>query len=111
MSCLKTDYHKIKSYFDEIASLDEAMLMRFLNWTLPTYSENIVLNPQLWNSWNSQAQKQYESIISGMGGDFEKILNQELPFETLDDIQAAINTQFGIINMHTDPNFDLFLLS
>lgn len=110
MSCLNIDYHKIKSYFDEIANLDEAMLMRFLNWTLPTYSENIVLNPQLWNSWNSQAQKQYERIISGMGGDFEKILNQELPFETLDDIQAAINTQLGIINMHTDPNFDLFLL-
>ena len=111
MSCLNTDYLKIKSYFDEIASLDETMLMRFLNWTLPTYSENIVLNPQLWNSWNSQAKKQYESIISGIGGDFEKLLNQEIPFETLDDIQAAINTQLGIIDMQTDPNFNLFLLS
>ena len=111
MSCLNTDYLTIKSYFDEIASLDETMLMRFLNWTLPTYSENIVLNPQLWNSWNSQAKKQYESIISGIGGDFEKLLNQEIPFETLDDIQAAINTQLGIIDMQTDPNFNLFLLS
>ena len=111
MSCLNKVYLKIKSYFDEIASLDETMLMRFLNWTLPTYSENIVLNPQLWNSWNSQAKKQYESIISGIGGDFEKLLNQEIPFETLDDIQAAINTQLGIIDMQTDPNFNLFLLS
>lgn len=108
MSCLNTDYLKIKSYFDEIVSLDETMLMRFLNWSLPTYSENIVLNPKLWNSWNSQAQKQFESIISGMGGDFEKILYHELPFESYEEMQTAINIQFGIIDMKTSPKYDLF---
>ena len=48
--------------------------------------------------------------LSGMIVSKVASVNQELPFETLDDIQAAINTQLGIINMHTDPNFDLFLL-
>lgn len=109
MSCLNTDYPKIKTYFDEITNLDETKLKRFLNWTLPTYSENIVLNPRLWNTWNTRAKKQYESIITGMGGDFEKMLKQESPFETLEDFQTAINTQFGIINMQKNPKYDLFL--
>lgn len=93
MSCLNSDYAKIKKYFDDVEILTEIELKRFLNWTLPTYSENIVLSPKLWNSWNSEAKKEYERIISGMGGDFEKMLNRELPFESYEDIQTAINIQ------------------
>ena len=110
MSCLNSDYAKIKKYFDDVEILTEIELKRFLNWTLPTYSENIVLSPKLWNSWNSEAKKEYERIISGMGGDFEKMLKRELPFESYEDIQTAINIQYGIINMKASPKYDLFLL-
>ena len=109
MSCLQLDYVKIKKYFDDIEGLDEDELKRFLNWTLPTYSENIVLNPKLWDSWSKKAKSQYERIVSGMGGDFEKMLNRELPFKTYEDIEVAINTQFGIIDMNNVPKYDLFL--
>lgn len=42
-----------------------------LNWSFPTYSENSVLSPKLWNSWNTDAKVEYERIVSGMIGDFE----------------------------------------
>lgn len=109
LSCLKSDHDKIKKYFDDIENFTESELKRFLNWTLPTYSENIVLNPRLWDSWSEKAKSQYESIISGMGGDFERMLNREFPFESYTEIEAAINTQFGIIDMNSSPKYDLFL--
>ena len=109
MSCLKLDYAKIKKYFDDIEELDENKLKRFLNWTLPTYSENIVLSPKLWEAWSEKAKNQYERIVSGMGGDFEKMLNREFPFETYKDIEVALNVQFGIIDMNNVPQYDLFL--
>lgn len=109
MSCLKLDYVKIKKYIDDIEGLDEYELKRFLNWTLPTYSENIVLNPKLWDLWSEKAKRQYERIVSGMGGDFEKMLNGEFPFETYEDMEVAINTQFGIIDMNSVPQYNLFL--
>ena len=91
--------------------MDEEKLKRFLNLTLPTYSENIVLSPRLWDSWSSKAKKEFEQIISGMGGDFEKMLNRELPFTSLEEIQTAINVQFGIIDMESSPKYDLFLVN
>lgn len=45
-----------------------------------------------------------------MGGDFEKMLNRKLPFESYEEIQTAINIQLGIIDMKTSPKYDLFLL-
>lgn len=110
ISCLKCDYNKIKKYFDDIENLDEEKLKRFLNLTLPTYSENIVLSPSLWDSWSSNAKKEFEQIISGMGGDFEKMINRESPFASLEEIQMAINVQFGIIDMESSPKYDLFLV-
>lgn len=110
MSCLKIDYPKIIKYFDEIENLEENKLKCFLNWTLPTYSENIILSPKLWDSWNAESKKEYERIITGMGGDFEKMLNQENPFDSFEELQTAIKTQFGIINIYENPKYDLFLL-
>lgn len=109
ISCLQVDYKKIRKYFDDIEALSENELKKFLNWTLPTYSENIVFNPKLWNAWDEKGKKQYESIISGMGGDFEKMLKHEIPFETFEDLKTAINVQFGIIDMKKTPKFNLFL--
>ena len=110
MSCLKLDYAKVKKYFDDIEELDENKLKRFLNWILPTYSENIVLSPKLWESWSEKAKNQYERIVSGMGGDFEKMLNREFPFETYEDMEIALKTQLGIIDMNNVPQYDLFLV-
>ena len=110
MSCLKADYDEIKTYIDEVKNLDENQLKHFLNWTLPTYSENIVLSPKLWDSWNIDAKVEYERIVSGMSGDFEKLLNQEFPFDSFDEIQTAMNAQLGIIDMSHKTKYDLFLL-
>lgn len=111
LSCLNEDYPKIKDYVDEIENLTKEELKRFLNWTLPMYSENIVLSPKLWNLWNAKAQREYEMIVSGIFGDFEKILNQEIPFENPEEILMAFKTQFGLINMKKDPKYDLFLIA
>ena len=78
--------------------------LRFVSGSVLNYDTII-----LWDSWSEKAKSQYERIVSGMGGDFEKMLNRELPFETYEDIEVAINTQFGIIDMNNVPKYDLFL--
>lgn len=45
-----------------------------------------------------------------MGGDFEKMLNREFPFETYEDMEIALKTQLGIIDMNNVPQYDLFLV-
>lgn len=110
MSCLKVDYDKIKIYFDEVENLDETQLKCFLNRTLPAYSENIVLNPKLWDSWSPSAKREYEKIVSGMCGDFEKLLNRNLPFDSFEEFEIAFKSQLGIINMNKRIKYDLFLL-
>lgn len=107
-SCLKEDYCKIKEYFDDVEKFNEIELIRFLNWTLPTYSENIILSPRLWNGWKTQAKKEYENIIAGMFGDIKKVIRNEDPFERIEDYFKAIQTQYGIINMSKDPKYNLF---
>lgn len=110
MSCIDEDYRIIKDYFDEVENLNDVELKRFLNWTLPTYSENIVLSPRLWNAWKTPAKIEYEHIIAGMFGDFEKILQHEDPFENVENYFSALQTQYGIINIKKDTKYDLFLL-
>ena len=110
MSCLKCDYDRLKIYFDDIRNMDENKLKRFLNWNLPTYSENIVLSPRLWEQWDNKAQKEYEKMIAGPMGDFEKILNKENPFDSYEDLLMAFKVHCGYIDMNSDPKYDLFIL-
>ena len=109
MSCLKKDYEKLKPYFDDVENFDEIRVKRFLNWNLPTYSENIVLSPKLWNQWNKKAQNEYEKIIAGPMGDFEKILNYENPFDSEEEFLKAFMIGCGYIDMQSDSKYDLFL--
>lgn len=108
MSCLEEDYSKIKAYLDDVEKLNEMELIRFLNWTLPMYSENIILSPRLWDMWKTQAKKEYERMIAGIVGNFEKVLQQKAPFETMEDFFDAVQIQDGIINMEKEPKYNLF---
>ena len=110
MSCLKIDYQEIKAYFDDVETLNEEELKRFLNWTLPTYSENIILSPSLWNSWRAFAKREFEMKISGQFGDFGKVLRHENPFESMNELFSAYCTQYGIVNLKRNTKYDLFLL-
>lgn len=108
LSCFDIDYEGLKIYFEQIKQLSTDNLKIFFNNLLPTYSENIVLSPRLWNSWTAFSKRQYETVVRGGIGDFKKLLNLESPFNSYEDIIKAIFIDRGMNDMLEKPKYDLF---
>ena len=53
LSCLNRDYDALKNYIEQIKNLSIEKLKIFINNLLPTYIENIVLSPRLWDCWTT----------------------------------------------------------
>lgn len=108
LSCLKIDYITLKSYFDQIKSLNEENLKIFLNNLLPTFSENIVLSPKLWNKWTHFSKLEYEKMVTGEIGDFNKLLSNDSPYDSMEDFIKGMNIKNGNNDMFIKQKYDLF---
>ena len=109
-SYLKSDDEHLQSYFNQVKNLEQDKLKNFINNTFPEYSENIVLSPRLWNKWTNFSKKQYEKIVSGQIGEFDKLLNRENPFEGPEDFFQGLMVMNGLMNVLEKPKYDLFKL-
>ncbi|MCD6436114.1 MAG: hypothetical protein J7L15_06965 [Clostridiales bacterium] len=58
-SCMETEKPVYQKLFDQfkIASVDKIKF--YMSMVLPLYSENMVLSPELWNTWNEETQMAY----------------------------------------------------
>lgn len=110
VSCLKEDSLHFKSYMEQIKYLNEEDLKIFLNNLLPTYSENIVLSPRLWGRWTPFSRKEYERVVCGEIGEFDKLLSGEAPFGTLDEFEDGMFIKNGLNNMLRKAKYNLFKL-
>lgn len=110
LSCLKEDYKTLESYFSQIKSLNENNLKIFLNNALPTFSENIVLSPRLWNKWTNFSKREYEKIVSGEIGQFDQLLSGRLPYNSIEEFISGIQVKNGINDMMTIQKYSLFKL-
>lgn len=108
ISYLKEDCEHFKEYLKQIKELTDEELKIFLNNLLPTYSENIVLSPRLWNKWTPFSRKEYEKTINGEIGNFDKLLSLEEPFDSLDDFIEGVMIKNGINDMMKRTKYDLF---
>lgn len=110
ISWLKEDSEHFESYINDIKEMNEEMLKIFLNNLLPTYSENIVLSPRLWNRWTPFSRKEFERVVCGEVGDFGKLLSGEWNFESIEDFIEGMLIKNGLNNMTEKPKYDLFKL-
>mgnify|MGYP000999511907 CR=1 FL=1 len=108
LSCLKEDHKSLEAYFNQIKALDENNLKTFLNNVLPTFSENIVLSPRLWNKWTNFSKREYEKIVTGEIGEFNKLLSNELPYNSIEEFISGIQVKNGINNMLAIQKYNLF---
>lgn len=74
LSCLNTEKEIYQEFFSQMqnASLDK--LKYYINLVLPLYSENIVLSPELWESWDDQTQNAYIFYANLQGVDAMKMV-------------------------------------
>lgn len=108
LSCLKSDFESLKSYFDAIKNFNEEELMLFLNNLFPTYSENIVLSPRLIDSWTPYSRREFENIILGGIGDFSKLLSFENPFSNVEKFFKGMAISNGVNSMKERQPYNLF---
>lgn len=109
-SYLKSDDEILQSYFNQVKNLEQDKMKNFINNTFPEYSENIVLSPRLWNKWTNFSKKQYEKIVSGQIGEFDKLLNRENPFQSPEDFFQGLTVMNGLMDVLEKPKYDLFKL-
>lgn len=110
LSCLKDDYDVLEKYFNQIKELDEERLKIVLNNLLPTYSENIVLSPRLWAKWTNFSKKEYEKVVAGDIGEFDKLISGGAPFDSFEEFIQGMLVKNGINDMMNIQNYDLFKL-
>lgn len=56
VSSLKEDMKYFSNYFEQIKSLPLPLIQYYINVLIPLYSQNLILSPRLWNSWDEKAQ-------------------------------------------------------
>lgn len=108
ISCLKNEYKYFEQYFNQIKELSQQEIKIFLNNILPTFSENIVLSPRLWEKWTPFSQRQFEKVITGGIGEFDKLISGELPYESLDEFESGMEIKNGVNDMMKTSKYNLF---
>lgn len=56
VSALKEDMKFFSNYFEQIKSSPLTLIQYYLNVLIPLYSQNLILSPRLWNSWDEKTQ-------------------------------------------------------
>lgn len=56
ISYYRDDYKYFKHFINQLSSEDHNLIRFYFNSIIPIYSDNIVINPRLWDSWNEDIQ-------------------------------------------------------
>lgn len=59
LSCLENEKKYYSSFFEQLSSSPLSKVELYFSMILPLYSENIVLSPELWESWDETTQFAY----------------------------------------------------
>jgi len=78
-SFLKTDKRVYQSYFDRLKNSTRVLVLMYLNALIPLLSENIIINPKLFDSWQEEQQIYFQVLL----GDIEGNARHRLGFKFL----------------------------
>lgn len=59
LSCLETEVFIYQKLFDQLKTASKDEIKFYMSMVLPLYSENMVLSPKLWNSWDEEIKTAY----------------------------------------------------
>ena len=91
MSCLDSEKEIYASLFEQLKKAHVDKLKFYLNLMLPLYSENMVLSPTLWRTWDEEIQMAYTFYANLINSDFikmEKIIGMGLKNASMDKSRA-----------------------
>lgn len=77
LSCMETEKVIYQKFFDQLQNASVDKIKYYMSKVLPLYSENMVLSPNLWNSWDEKTQAAYTFYANLNGPEFcgyEKII-------------------------------------
>lgn len=69
LSCLESEKYVYEKLFYQLKTASIDKLKFYINMVLPLYSENMVLSPLLWNTWNEETQMAYTYYANLHGPD------------------------------------------
>ncbi|MEX1377690.1 MAG: SEC-C metal-binding domain-containing protein [Eubacteriales bacterium] len=69
LSCIKSDVNHFKKFIDTIKAAEFSLVQNFLSMFIPIYSESMVINPLLWETWGTQGQLAFTHLCNLMGKD------------------------------------------
>lgn len=69
VSCLEAEYKIYKKFFEQLSAASEDKVKFYFNMMLPLISENVVLSPDLWNSWDEELKMAYTVYANSNGPD------------------------------------------
>lgn len=69
ISCAKEDKKIFGKYFSQMKNAKKTDLYAYLSTLLSLYSENIVLNPKLWDKWEDKGKAAYIHMTNLLGYD------------------------------------------
>ncbi len=70
LSCLEGEKHIYEMLFHQLKNTSADRLKFYLSMVLPLYSENMVLNADLWNTWSDESKMAYTFYANLKGPDF-----------------------------------------
>lgn len=68
-SCLESEKEIYLNLFTQLQNYSIDKVKFYLSLVLPLYSENMVLSPDIWNSWNEETQMAYTYYANLQGSD------------------------------------------
>jgi hypothetical protein len=64
ITCHKNDLDIFNKYFESIKNADIELIKFYLNILVPIYTENLILNPKLYDSWSEKEKFQLQNMVS-----------------------------------------------
>lgn len=78
VSCFKSDYKYFRKFIEQLRENDVNLICFYFNSIIPIYSDNIVLNPKLWNSWSKETKIAFDYYNNLNGHEF--IMDKAISF-------------------------------
>lgn len=66
ISWLKENDDIFAGYYEQLKKLDEKNRKNYINNILPIVSENITINPEVWDKWEQYKKDEFGSLIWGL---------------------------------------------